>query len=112
MQLQLPMLTYYEGPTLVDAQFLKSIKSYREAVQACWQLRKRRNMTMRTLAEEAQLYPSHVTSYLSSKTGQRNLPADHIPEFEVACGNRCITQWLTAQAELTILETFVARKAA
>jgi hypothetical protein len=105
MQMNLPMLTVYEGPTLVEPSVIKTVKSYREAVQTCWLMRKRRNMTMRSLAEEAHLYPSHVTSYLSAKDGQRDLPASYIADFEVACGNRCITQWLTAQADLTILES-------
>lgn len=112
MQLQLPMLTYYEGPTLIDPALIATIKDYREAVQSCWLLRKRRALTKRALAEEANLYTPHVTCYLSAKDGKRNLPADRIAKFEEACGNRCITQWLTKQAQLTILETFVARRAA
>lgn len=112
MQLSLPMLTYYEGPTLVDQQCLAVVKNYRNAVQTCWLMRKRRSMSMRALAEEAGLYASHVSDYLSDDASKRNLPADRIARFEEACGNRCITQWLTQQAQLTILETFVARRAA
>lgn len=112
MQMQLPMLTYYEGPTLVEPGSLRAIRSYRQAVQTCWLLRKRRSLKLSSLAEEAGLYASHVSDYLSTDEQKRELPAKHISAFEEACGNRCITQWLTAQAQLTILETFVARRAA
>lgn len=112
MQMQLPILTYYEGPTLVDPNSLVAIKTYRQAVQTCWLLRKRRSMKLSTLAEEAGLYASHLSDYLSDDATKRELPAKHIAAFETACGNRAITQWISAQANLTILETFVARRAA
>lgn len=112
MQQTLPMLTYYEGPSLVDGKSLSVIKNYRQAVQNCWLLRKRRSMTLRTLAEEAGLYPSHISEYLSNDETKRELPAKHINAFEESCGNRCITQWMASQANLTILETLMQRRAA
>ena len=111
MQLALPMLTYYEGPTLVDPQVVAEITDYRHAVRMCWELRRRKGMTRRVLAEEAGLYPSHVSDYLSDDPMKRELPAKHIAALEMSCGNRVITQWLTAKANLTILETFIRRAA-
>lgn len=111
-QIKLPMLTYYEGPTLVEQEVLEPIKTYREAVQTCWRLRKHRQMTGRALAEESGIYASHLSDYLSDDQLKRELPAKHIEAFEVACGNRVITQWLAAQANLTILEALIARRAA
>lgn len=106
------MLTYYEGPRLVDADALKGAQSYRDAVRLCWDMRTRKNMPKTLLAQEAGLYASHVTDYLSDKAEKRELPAKHIAAFEVSCGNRAISQWLAAQAHLTILETFIQVKAA
>ena len=59
-QLMLPMLTVYSGPRLVSAEVLAGVLTYREAVRSCWQLRTRRQLTQRALAEEAGLYASHL----------------------------------------------------
>ena len=107
MQLQLPMLTYYAGPRLVPVDVLAGITSYRAAVRMCWMLRTRSSLSKRVLAEEAGLYASHVTDYLSELESKRELPAKHVPAMEVACGNRVITQWLVRQANLTIVEQFI-----
>lgn len=107
MQLTLPMLTVYTGPRLIDNEIVLACRSYREAVRACWDMRTRRNLTKRRLAEEAQLYASHVSDYISDNDCKRELPAKHVNEFEIACGNRMISQWLAVQANLTILEQFV-----
>jgi len=56
--------------------------------------------------------PSHLAGYVSEVEGRRQLPAGYINNFEVSCGNRCISQWLAAQANLTILETFLQQRAA
>jgi hypothetical protein len=106
-QLSLPMLTVYEGPRLIDPEIVDAARTYREAVQACWDMRTRRNLTKRVLADEAQLYASHVTDYVSNDVGKRELPAKHVAAFEVACGNRMISQGLARQARLTILEQFM-----
>lgn len=106
-QLRLPMLTIYMGPRIVDREIVAACRSYREAVQACWDMRTRRNLTQRKLAEDAGLYPSHVSDYLSTRHSKRNLPAEKINDFELQCGNRMISQWLALQASLTILEQFI-----
>lgn len=114
MQLSLPMLTVYTGPRLIDPDIVTAVRTYREAVCACWDMRTRRNLTRRVLADEAQLYASHVSDYLSIDDCKRELPARYINAFEIACGNRMVSQWLAAQAQLTIMEQFVngARRAA
>lgn len=110
MQLNLPMLMHYDGPRLISQEVLAGVRTYREAVRLCWELRTRRNMTRRALAEESGLYASHVSDYLSEDETRRDLPAKHVPAFEVACGNRAITQWLAMQAHLTILEQFIEER--
>lgn len=99
-QLRLPMLTVYEGPRLVDLERVRTIKTFRDAVRACWELRTRRSLTKRQLAEEVESYAPHVTDYLHEDDDpkRRDLPAKRIPAFEIACGNRLITQWLAMQA--------------
>lgn len=112
MQLTLPMLTHYSGPRLVGPEVVAEIASYREAVRTCWRLRTRVNLSKRQLAEEAQLYPSHVSDYTSADDVKRELPAKHIAAFEVACGNRVVSQWLAKQANLTLLEQFIDQRRA
>ncbi|MES2685697.1 MAG: XRE family transcriptional regulator [Pseudomonadota bacterium] len=112
MQLRLPMLTYYDGPRLVAQEVVDAVNTYRQAVLQCWELRSRRGMTKAVLAEEAGLYASHVSDYLNPHPTKRELPAKHIAKFEESCGNRIISQWLAKQANLTILEVFIERRAA
>jgi hypothetical protein len=98
---------------MIDVQAIESTQSYREAVRSCWTLRNRQSMTKRQLAEEVGCYASHITDYLSPDETKRDLPARHIAQFEAACGNRFISQWIARRSELTVLEEFVAaRKAA
>lgn len=110
-QMKLPMLTYYEGPRLVSPAVLEGLVTYRDAVRMCWNLRTRAALTRRQLAEEAGLYGSHVSDYLSTEACKRELPAKHITEFEIACGNLVITQWLARRAQVTILEQFMEQRA-
>lgn len=111
-QLHLPMLTVYEGPTLVGHETVAACETYRDAVKRCYTLRKRTRMTNRVLAEETGCYAPHIGQYITDSKHQRDLPADRIEAFETSCGNRCITQWIAAQAHLTILETFIQQRAA
>ena len=113
MQLDLPMLTYYVGPKLIEAGLVQACRTYREAVQACWDKRTRRGLTKRMLAEAVGLYASHVSDYLKpDAASKRELPARHINAFEIECGNRFISQWMARQANLTILEQYIDRRAA
>ncbi len=112
MQLELPMLTYYQGPRLVAPEIIAGVQSYREAVRTCWDLRSRRHLTRRALAEAVGLYPTHLSDYLSQQETRRELPGRHIVAFENECGNRTITQWIAAQARVTLLEQFLPRAAA
>jgi hypothetical protein len=113
-QLRLPLITYYVGPQLVDLQKVRDCRSYREAVRTCWNLRTRRNMTQARAAEECGAYPSHFSDYIADgATGnKRDLPAKIVNDFEIAMGNRFVSQWLAMQAGLTILEQYLQRRAA
>jgi hypothetical protein len=102
----LPFLTVYVGPRLVDLEVVDACRHYRDAVRACWEMRSRKHMTRRLLAEEVGVQASHLTDYLSDKPDKRDMPAKYINALEIACGNRMVTQWLARQASLTIMEQF------
>jgi hypothetical protein len=96
-QLELHLLTVYNGPRLVPAHLVEQCKTFREAVRLCWAQRTRVNLTRARLAEEAGLYASHVTDYLSPEEVRRELPAKKIDAVERVLGNRAITQWMLLQ---------------
>jgi hypothetical protein len=114
LQLPLPMLTWYsEGkPRLVPIEVVRSAPNFRDAVRACWNLRTRRNMTRRQLAEEIGVPPSHLTDYLSELPDKRDMPAKYVEALEIACQNRFVTQWFTHRAELTHLEQVLLERRA
>lgn len=114
MQMQLPMLTVYEGPRFVSDEVIASIKTYREAVQKSYELRTRTRMSNALIAEEVGCCASHIGDYITAqdRKTRRDLPAEHINAWEVCMGNRVVNQWMNAQAHLTILETLIQRKAA
>ena len=97
---------------------IAACKTFREAVRLAWDNRTRKNMTQRTLAEECDLYPPHVSSYLHAdpmdeKNRPRlNLPADRIDAFEEAVGNHAIRQYLNHLGRLTIMEEVIAQRTA
>lgn len=107
-QLQLQMLTVYDGPQLVDREVVMACKTYRDAVRACWELgkRKRPGYTMRQLAEDIGCYPAHVTDYLhrDDKPSRRDLPARCIVAFESQMGNRFVSQWIASRARLAVID--------
>lgn len=111
-QLALRLFCRIDAPSVVPPALIRECNDYRSAVKLCWQLRRVRNMTQRSLAEEAGLYAPHVTCYLYDSKRQRDLPAWAIRAFELACGNTAITQWLNQGAKLTILEELQAERAA
>lgn len=112
-QLELRLLGRIDGPSVVQPASIAPCKTYREAVQKCWDLRRVRAMTKKSLAEQAALYAPHVTCYLSDKAKtKRDLPGSAVARFEAVCGNTAITQWMALQAKLTVLEEMQALRAA
>jgi hypothetical protein len=112
-QTEFRMLGRLDAPSVVHPHLVAMCKTYREAVQLCWQLRRVRNMTKKTLAEVADLYPPHVTCYLSDKAKtKRDLPGGAVKKFESACGNTAISQWHNMNAQLTCIEEMQVLKVA
>ncbi len=113
-QMNLPMLTVYEGPKFVADEVIAGIKTYREAVQKSYELRTRTRMSNALIAEEVGCCASHIGDYVTAQGRKipRNLPAEFINAWDISMGNRVVTQWINYQANLTILESLIQRKAA
>ncbi len=111
-QLDLPLLMRHDAPRVVHPDEVAKCATYRDAVKLCWELRRVHNMTKASLAEHAGLYAPHVTKYLRDGKHQRDLPAERIKAFEVACDNTAITQFLSKGAKFTVVEEMQARNVA
>lgn len=114
VQLEFPLLARLEGPHVAPSYYVNRCKSYREAVQMCWALRRVHLMTKRQLAAEARLRPQLVSDYLHPDNAafRRDLPGDSINSFQAVCGNTLVTQWLAANDALTVLEEMQATRLA
>lgn len=109
-QLPLRLFGRLDAPSVVPPQHIAMIKTYRDAVKLCWGLRRVRNMTRASLAEQAELYASHVSCYLKDGKRQRDLPGEAATKFQQVCGNTAISQWLALQGQLTVLEEIQAAR--
>jgi hypothetical protein len=113
--LPLPLLGGVVQPQrlVVPHEVVMTIRSYRHACRLAWKLRVIRNMTKRSLAEQAALYTSHVSDYFSVHENRRELPAKHIAVVERSLGNSVISQYQAWQSQLTVLEELqLARRVA
>ena len=112
--MQLSLLGCVDGPGAVPAADVAKLRTYREAVVACWMHRRVRGMTQATLAERTGMRPSHISDYLSSATTdsqgreRREMPAKYLPAFEAAAGNTYVTQWLMAESQRAVQEALAA----
>lgn len=111
-QLELRLLGRLDAPSIVPPHAIAACKTYRDAVKLCWHLRRIKNMTRAALAEQAGIYPSHVTCYLRDGKKVRDFPGWAVHGFENACGNTAISQWHAAQAQLTVAEEMQLLRAA
>ena len=111
-QLALPMLTVYTAPVFVAAHLIAGCDTWRAAVRMAYDLRQRRQMTRRQLAEEVGCWPSHLTDYLCAEPRPRELPARFVAAFESAVGNRVLSQWLVRQSHLSLVEEILDNRRA
>lgn len=110
-QRQLPLLCRLDGPAVVPQHIVAQCRTYRDAVRMAWHLRRAPGMTKRTLAEQAGLYPPHVTCYLHEDDRKRDLPASCITAFNWAVGHTLVSQWIAWKDKLTVLEELQAGRA-
>jgi len=103
-QIQLRLLCRLDAPSVVPHSEINKCRTYRDAVQLCWNLRRVHYMTQAQLASEAGLYAPHVSGYLHQSKSQRDLPGGAVRGFEWVCGNTAISQWMASEAKLTVLE--------
>lgn len=95
----------------LPTELVARLPSYRHACRLAWHLRRPRNLTMRSLAEQAGLYVPHVSDYFSAHATRRELPARMVATVELVLGNTAISQWLAQQSQLTVLEELQAGQA-
>ena len=114
MQTHLALMGRIDAPDTVPRSLLASVNSYRQAVRLCWTLRRAKGMKATDLARDFFFNRQHVTDYLTEddKRTRRSLPAERIKDFEDACGNSAVTQWLAARQRFTLLEEMQADRAA
>jgi hypothetical protein len=109
-----PLLGRIDGPSVVPTCTVQCARSYRDAVRLCWTLRRAKGLRVSDIGREHGFTRQHVSDYLNAddQATRRSLPAARIAEFEDLCGNTVITQWLAAQAKLTVLEELQASRRA
>jgi hypothetical protein len=97
---------------VVPPEVIMGVASYRHAVRLAWKLRVVKNLTRRSLADQAGLYAPHVSDYFSVLPNKRELPAKHIAAVELVLGNTVISQYLARRSDLTVLEELQAMRRA
>lgn len=110
MQHVLPLLGRIDAPDAVPRALLASVATYRQAVRLCWTLRRAKGLKPTDLGRDFGFTRQHVTDYLNADDlpTRRDLPAERIADFEDACGNTVITQWLAGRQRFTLLEEMQA----
>ena len=114
VQREMPLLARLDGPAVVPTEYLRTVRTYREACRLAWQLRRVKSLTFRALAERCGLVYQHVGDYFNVDDGKhrRDLPGDAVRAVELELGNTAISQWHAAQAQLTVLEEMQATRRA
>ncbi len=104
-QLELPMLTRIDAPSVAHPRVIASIDSYRDAVLTCWAMRRDRgDGAQSACARYIGCQVSHMSSYLSDDPNQRDMPAKYIKAFQFWCGVTVISQYLARVADLSVTE--------
>lgn len=104
-QLPLPMLTRLDAPSVVHPKAVAALDSYRDAVRACWEMRRDRgDGAQSACARYIGAQVSHMSSYLSDDPDRRDMPAKFIKAFQYWCGNTAVSQYLARIADLSVTE--------
>ena len=112
-QQELPLLHRLDGPAVVPPQLLKGVKTFRDAVLLCWALRRDKSSGAQSAcARYIGAQVSHMSDYLSDDPAKRDMPAKYIKAIEVWCGNTAISQHISSDAHLTVVEEMQAMRAA
>lgn len=93
-------------PALVIPRLLRRARTYRQAVRWCWRLRRPTGLLLVDISQEFRFVRPHLTDYVNrdDRSRRRDLPAKRIADFEQACGNAFISQWIAMRAGLPVLQ--------
>lgn len=114
IQQPLRLLCRLDAPAVVPPQVIAGITSFRNAVQTCWALRHdKADGAQSACARHIGAQVSHMSAYLAdeddeSKRPRRDMPAKFVRAFEAWCGNTAVSQWMAANAKLTVVEEIQA----
>ena len=110
--LEFPLLGRLDGPSVASEHWVRSAKTYREAVRLAWELRRIKGAKPADMAAAKRFCRQHVGDWLNpdDKPRRRSLPGDCITAFESYVGNTLVSQWLARNSKLTVLEEITATK--
>jgi len=117
-QREIPIVGAVSEASFASKAVISGFKSYREAVQWCWQNRPCHGMTEQEdqslCARVLGLHAPHMSRCLNPNTkAPMKLDPDMLPAFESYTGWRAASQYLAACANLTFIEELMEeRKAA
>lgn len=113
-QLEFPLLERLNAPSVAPEHWVRYCKTYRDAVRTAWTLRRIKGAKPADMARDMKFIAQHISDWLAkdNKPKRRNLPAHHIPDFELYVGNTLVTQWIASHAKLTVLEEITATRQA
>jgi hypothetical protein len=112
-QLEFPLFGRVDAPSVAPEQWVRYCKTYREVVRTAWTLRRMKGAKPADMARDMHFHAQHVGDWVNKDDApkRRNLPAHHIPDFELYVGNTLVSQWLARHAKLTVLEEVTATRA-
>ena len=113
-QTEFRLMGRMDAPSVAPEQWVRSAKTYREAVRLAWELRRVKGARPADLARDCGFLAQHVGDWLNpdDKKTRRSLPGNCITEFNGYVGNTLVSQWLARGDQLTVLEEITATKAA
>lgn len=75
-------------PALIEAQIIKRIPTYKEAIRQCIYLS---GMTVKGIAHELEIDQGHMSRIMSNSA---HFPDDKLPDLMTTCANYAPLQWL------------------
>ena len=117
VQREIPIFGALKASQWLPDATVAGFDSYRAAVVYCWQNRFKRGLNepddQAMFARHAGVHAPHMSRYVAENSkAPMDLKPDLIPAFEAYTGWRGVTQYLSKQAAVTVMEQVIAEKAA
>lgn len=117
MQREMPFLESLPKAQWVPDSIVTGWETYREAVLWCWTNRSRNSRNeigdQAMFARAADMHSPHVCRCVREQSkAPMDLPPDYIAAFEAFTGWRGVSQYLSLQGRLTLMEQVIAQRAA